>query len=133
VTRAQVTNAAIVLLPIPILLVLFLLDPTTHNLFPKCVFNSMTGLYCFGCGGQRALHDVLNGNLALALNHNALIVFMLPVLIYSWFKLVARQVNGFVLPDLYTRSSWIWALAISVVLFGVLRNLAIYPLIWLAP
>lgn len=132
-SRVHFANAAILLLPIPVLLVLLVLDPAAHALFPKCVFNSMTGLYCFGCGGQRALHDVLNGNLGLALSHNVLIVFMLPVLFHSWFKLAARQVGGFALPDIYVRSSWIWALAISVVLFGVLRNLAIHPFTWLAP
>ena len=38
----------------------FFLDPAKHTIFPRCVFNSLTGYYCPGCGSQRAIHSMLH-------------------------------------------------------------------------
>ena len=38
-------------------------NPMESNLFPKCSFYVLTGYQCPGCGGQRAVHYLLNGHL----------------------------------------------------------------------
>ncbi|MCM1483065.1 MAG: DUF2752 domain-containing protein [Muribaculaceae bacterium] len=54
-------------------------DPATH-LFPRCIFKSLTGLDCPGCGSQRAVHALLTGHIADAWRFNAMLVASLPVL-----------------------------------------------------
>lgn len=52
--------------------------------WPKCPIHAVTGLWCPGCGGQRALHAVLRGDLETAVAQNAL-VFALPAFVLAGF------------------------------------------------
>lgn len=49
------------------------IDPTSWWM-PKCVFRIITGLQCPGCGGQRALHALLQGHFREAAAYNYFIV-----------------------------------------------------------
>lgn len=74
-------------------------DPSSSPLFPKCIFFSITGLKCPGCGSQRAVHQLLNGNLMDAVRYNALLVAAIPYLaLYLILKLLEaflpRTANG---------------------------------------
>jgi len=51
----------------------FINDPATDTLHIPCLFHKLTGWNCWGCGGQRAFHQLLHGNLADAANLNPLI------------------------------------------------------------
>ena len=53
----------------------YFFNPTVSNFFPKCPFHTITGLYCPGCGSQRAIHDLMHLNIFEAINHNALMFF----------------------------------------------------------
>ncbi len=46
---------------------------------PQCIFKRLTGLECPGCGSQRALHAVLNGDFSAAWHYNAILFFLMPV------------------------------------------------------
>lgn len=54
-------------------------DPSEH-FYPRCMFYELTGWQCPGCGSQRALHALLNGDLAGAWGYNALFVLELPLM-----------------------------------------------------
>lgn len=54
-------------------------NPDTHDWFPRCPSKSLLGVDCAGCGSQRALHQLLNGNLRGAFQENLLII---PFIIY---------------------------------------------------
>lgn len=54
-------------------------DPSTH-FFPRCIFKSLTGWDCPGCGSQRAIHALLHGRVGEALAYNALFVIELPLI-----------------------------------------------------
>ena len=41
-------------------------DPAGSVFWPKCPFHLLTGLECPGCGSQRAVHSLLNGDLLSA-------------------------------------------------------------------
>ncbi len=58
-------------------------DPEDGGLFPRCIFLQLTGFKCPGCGSQRALHQLLHGNLAAAFHYNAFLVILLPYLFLS--------------------------------------------------
>lgn len=48
--------------------------------FP-CLFHLMTGLYCPGCGGTRAVRALLRGNLAMSLQYHPLVPYMAAVIL----------------------------------------------------
>ncbi|MFZ1686189.1 MAG: DUF2752 domain-containing protein [Flavobacteriales bacterium] len=62
---------------------LYLHDPEKGG-YPGCLFRSLTGLLCPGCGSQRALHDLLHLNVSGAFGHNALLVLSIPLLLAQW-------------------------------------------------
>lgn len=46
-------------------------DPHAPGAWPPCPFLALTGVPCPGCGGLRAVHDLLTGDLVGALSSNA--------------------------------------------------------------
>ncbi len=53
-------------------------DPAETSWFPRCPSKLLTGYDCPGCGSQRALHALLNGDVGGVVSHNAL---LLPALV----------------------------------------------------
>lgn len=45
----------------------------------RCPFHAVTGWYCPGCGGTRALFDLLHGDIAGAWRDNAFALTVVPV------------------------------------------------------
>ncbi|MFA0964864.1 DUF2752 domain-containing protein [Roseivirga sp. BDSF3-8] len=56
-------------------------NPEVAGIFPRCPFNKYTGLQCPGCGSQRAVHHLLNLDVASAFRMNALLVIFLPYIL----------------------------------------------------
>jgi hypothetical protein len=99
-------------------------NPSTYSFFPQCPFHVLTGLDCPGCGSQRALHSLLNGNLKEAADYNLLLVFSIPLLVVHFRYKAASIFTGrdirFRALD-YTLTPIL--IFILVVGFAVLRNL----------
>lgn len=101
---------------------LFWFDPAQSHYFPKCPFHVLTGLYCPGCGTTRAAHHLLHGDLAGAFAMNPLMVVSAPVLVLLFFR---RSWAG---------RPWVaWSAFVILLLYGVLRNINLWPFIFLAP
>src|SRR5215204_2956963 len=98
------------------LVVLYFFAPAEHAFYPRCVFYSVTGLACPGCGSLRAVHNLLHGELAAAFRLNPLVLILLPSLAGIW---LARGETA--LASL--RPVWIWVVLSVILLFSVLRNL----------
>ena len=56
-------------------------DPSEAVWMPKCLFHTLTGLECPGCGSQRAIHALLNGDIAAAWGFNPLVLLFIPILL----------------------------------------------------
>ena len=71
---------------------LFLFDPANATFFPPCVFHSLTGFHCPGCGTLRAFHALAHGNVGTAFRFNPLAMLVLPfaAIDYHW----ARKPTG---------------------------------------
>lgn len=108
------------------LALLFLFDPARHAFYPVCLFKKLTGYDCPGCGGLRAMHHLLRGEVWHAFQLNAMAVVTLPLLglwaIRSWAR-SSRDGNGERTPTVF----WLWLAALLIVLFGVVRNLPFWP------
>ena len=80
---------------------------------PPCLFLSLTGLQCPGCGSTRALKHLLRGELREAWRMNALFVAMLPVVL----------TGAIAAPRIHWRWWMVWVAGVVVVGWGVWRNL----------
>lgn len=99
-----------------------LFDPMQSALFPRCPFYMLTGLKCPGCGSQRVIHSLLNGDLASAWHYNAFMVLSLPVVaLYSYSEIM--RVRRPALYDRLNSQVAIWSVFAAVVLWWVARNI----------
>ena len=103
-------------------------DPQSGG-FPTCPFFELTGLYCTGCGSQRAFHDLLHLDWVGALGHNLL--FVPTLILVGWHGLAfgfPKQLNS---PLAARFAPQVLLVVIGV--FTILRNLPWGPGPWLAP
>jgi len=114
-------------------IVLRLFDPATSGIFPPCPFHYLTGLYCPGCGSLRAIHQLLHGNLEAAWAMNPLTVLLLPFVGSALAAEAIVQIRGRRLTRWILPAFWIQVLCGIIVVFGVVRNLPLYPFNLLAP
>jgi len=108
-------------------------NPSETNMFPKCPVYATTGIYCPGCGSQRAAHKILNGNIIEGIGHNYMIVLLAMVLLYQGFIYVMNEMLGKNITNLLHKSKVTFSILIIVVLFWVLRNIDKFPFSELAP
>jgi len=116
-----------------VLAVLYRCDPATTRGFPPCLFHSLTGLYCPGCGSGRALHRLLHGDVAAAFDLNPLMVLVLPFVLFGLGVYWVRAVTGRRVCDFAVPAVWIRALLCVVLVYWVLRNVPVAPFSYLAP
>lgn len=60
------------------LVLLYAFSPAEVSLFPRCIFLTLTGYECPGCGSQRAIHSLLHLRISEAFGYNPLLVLSLP-------------------------------------------------------
>ena len=131
----QALQISIVSIAVITMSLLYFFYPAAEGTFhPDCIFNKLTGLFCPGCGSQRAVSALLHGDILVAADFNILLLLSLPLLgyaafvfIYNTFKERKLQQRIFYSP-LFAKS-----FLTIVLLFGILRNLPYYPFQWLAP
>lgn len=104
-----------------ILLLYASFDPSS-NPFPRCIFLSLSGLKCPGCGSQRALHAIMHGDLASAWHYNAVLIISVPLLaLLSFGSLYKKRY-----PRLYNRlnsGTVIWTVFAITIGWWILRNI----------
>lgn len=112
---------------------LFLVNPHTHQVFLPCPFRLATGLYCPFCGGLRMVHDLLHGDVLRALHDNALAFPLLALAALAGLNLAIGRWRG--QPPVRLRPpGWMWpAVVVVLVAWTVLRNLPFAPFTALRP
>lgn len=73
-------KVAIALVAVAIIVIYSVFDPSIMP-FPRCVFLTLTGWECPGCGSQRALHSLLHLDIVTAWRYNALMVCAIPFVV----------------------------------------------------
>lgn len=112
--------------------VLYRVPPDSQKYFPKCIFHSLTGLHCPGCGTARSLHSLLNGDVLQALAYNLFAIVALPFVTFVAFRKARTLLGG--KPPERTVPAWsIWLMLMLIIAFWILRNVEREPFQWLAP
>ena len=127
--RGPVLLAAGVLL---LSVLLHVRDPHRTGSWGFCPWLVLTGTYCPGCGGLRAVNDLTHGNVVAAASSNLLFTASVPVLAGLWLRSVADRLRG-VRRHVETRRALLLAAGFLALALGfaVLRNLPAGA--WLAP
>lgn len=108
----------------------FFVDPRGSNLYPPCLFRTLTGYYCPGCGSGQAVHLLLRGQVLEAMYYNpfwVVAVGIIAVIAVVQCFLVLKK------PPLYlwkNKHFLKWALVVltlSIFIFWIWRNLSCYP------
>ena len=93
----------------------------------------MTNFYCPGCGSQRAIHNVLHGQIFEALRHNLLVGLLFIVLMYEGALFIVKRVFNKLYKNPFHSSLTIKIILAVVIIFWILRNTTIYPFSEIAP
>lgn len=112
---------------------LHLRDPHESGSWGFCPWLVLTGTYCPGCGGLRAVNDLTRGDLAGAASSNVLFVASLPLLLFFWGRWFSERWSNRSRRRASTRVAFIYAgLALTVMIaFWVVRNMEFAA--WLTP
>ncbi|MEY9874903.1 hypothetical protein ABH931_004403 [Streptacidiphilus sp. MAP12-33] len=98
-------------------------DPNRPGHYPVCPFLALTGWWCPGCGGLRAVHALTRGDLGTALHDNVLAVALCAFTAVLWTLWALRAVRGRPRPSLRIGRPWLLAATVLVLAFTLLRNL----------
>jgi hypothetical protein len=107
-------------------------DPHRSGSWGFCPWFLLTGNYCPGCGGLRAVNDLTRGDVAAAASSNLAFVSSIPLIAFFWVRSVTQRWTGERRP--LPRPVLVFIITVSVVLialFTVARNLPFGS--WLAP
>ena len=110
--------------------VLAVRDPR-ESTYVTCPFHALTGLWCPGCGGIRAMGDLVHGDVSAALSSNVVAVLALVVAILGWSLWMWARVRG---RDIRLRRPGrgiVVTTAAAILVFTVVRNTPWGT--WLAP
>jgi len=121
------------ILVICLFLFYYFYNPTEYSIFPRCPFNRITGLFCPGCGSQRAIHQILHANFTKGISHNFLIGLAVLVIVYDALIYLMNKVLNKSFKNILHYSKTTYTILILIILFWVLRNIDQYPFTILAP
>lgn len=107
-------------------------DPHRDGSWGFCPWLVLTGTYCPGCGGLRAVNDLTRGDVVAAASSNLLFVGSLPLLAFWWTRRVSDGWRGVRRRLTERRAFQLTALFLAAAgAFWVVRNLPFAA--WLTP
>jgi hypothetical protein len=105
-------------------------DPNRPGHYPLCPTQALFGVDCPGCGLLRGTHDLVTGDVAGALDHNVLLIALVPLAAILWVRLLVRAWRGesaAVTYGQFRRRNAIMVGGLALLLvFGVVRNFVPY-------
>lgn len=125
--------SALIIIGVGVAFLYFFIDPSEVDFLPKCPLYATTGLYCPGCGSQRATHALLNSNIGGILRQNIFYAFALMLIGYH---LIISVINFLFKKSIYNYLYHPYTpkiVLLGILLFWILRNIPVYPFNILAP
>lgn len=116
---AGITVAAAVLIT-----VYSVFDPSSGDFpFPKCPSKLITGYNCPGCGSQRGIHALLNGDIAGCLKYNAMLIPALLMIALLTLASIIKDRHPGLHKALNSTKSLTIVLTV-IILWTIVRNIA---------
>jgi len=105
-------------------------NPNEPGHYPLCPTQALFSVDCPGCGIMRGTHDLITGDVPRALDHNVLLVALVPLAVVLWARWLVRAWRG-VTPAVSTsqfrrRNLVMISALIAILVFGVIRNFVPY-------
>ncbi|MFT5677948.1 DUF2752 domain-containing protein [Patiriisocius sp. Uisw_047] len=106
----------------------FYFNPGDTSFFVPCPLRYVTGLECPGCGSQRAIHQLLHGNLKSAFGLNPFLILSIPLIGYGLgTKIYNYLFDGSHRVMLFYDKRFIYGYFGLAILFAIARNINAYP------
>lgn len=118
--RSALKKGIILLTAVSVLVFYYLVNPTENDVGPTCLIKSYTGWLCWGCGGQRAFHELLHGNFEKAIQLNLLIYPVLILFVYIIFQELFVKNPSY---PLIRKRRVSFSVLIFIMAFTIFRNL----------
>ena len=91
---------------------------------PPCVFHTLTGYFCPGCGGTRSLKALLSGRFFVCAVDFPMIMYA--AVVYAWFMIsqTIDRISRHRLPiGMKYRHAWVYASLVIVIIHFIVKNL----------
>jgi len=129
----KLKNIGLLALGIGLAILYFFVNPSEVDFLPKCPLYATTGIYCPGCGSQRATHQLLNFNILGVLKQNVL--YFISIFVFGYHFMI----TSFNLIFKKNKYNYIYhpktpiIMLIVIIVYWILRNIPYYPFSQLAP
>lgn len=128
--RRLVAPVATLALTLAALAYVGMVDPNEPGHYPLCPTRALFGVDCPGCGIMRGAHSLVTGDVAGALDHNVLLVVLVPLAAVLWVRWFMRAWRGHSPPvtqrQFRRRNSVLVLSLVAILAFGVIRNFTPY-------
>lgn len=97
-----------------------------HSLSPGCAFYRLTGYYCPGCGGTRAVAALLHFHILQSIRCHPLVVYTAGVLGVFWGSRTLRLAAGRPLPVMRLKPIYLYLALALVLIQWIVKNVLLY-------
>lgn len=111
----------------------FAINPNQVDFMLKCPLYNTTGVFCPGCGSQRAFHNLLHGNFSAALQNNLMLILGLIGLAYHYGIQISNHYFKTHFKSIFKNKKIVFFVISLLIIFWIVRNLPVYPFTLLAP
>jgi len=124
IKKGQFIILSIFILLIPFLAYGYLAAADSYPaLFPPCGLKTQLHLYCPGCGGTRAVGQLLHLHIIESLLCNPLVVYMAACTIYYYFKTLVFLVRQHGDAQFDIHLGFLWVFLVILIVFCLARNI----------
>lgn len=106
---------------------IFWFEPTAETFFPACPIYKVSGFACPGCGMTRAFHAILQGDVAGAFRFNIFMPLMFGILAFIFVSMAVHSIGGRRLRLPSIPAGITVACFVLMMIYGVVRNIPVYP------
>lgn len=111
----------------------FKVFPNEIGFILRCPLYDTTGVYCPGCGSQRAIHNLVHGNFLAALKQNIMLILGGLALLYHYGIVLSNSIFKTNFKSILNNKKVLLIALAILLLFWILRNIPYYPFTFLAP